>query len=83
MTIEALFNTVMGAFDFEIISENNRTLGAITFFPFMIIVQNAYCSQRLLNYTDELFCRSPRRRAPAVRGRCGGGYDDKTLILFF
>ena len=61
VTIEALFNTVMGAFDFEIISENNRTLGAITFFPFMIIVQNAYCSQRLLNYTDELFCRSPRR----------------------
>lgn len=37
-TIETLFNTVMGAFDFEIIRENNRLLGPIVFFSFMIIM---------------------------------------------
>ena len=38
VTIETLFNTVMGAFDFEIIRENNRTLGPIIFFSFMMIM---------------------------------------------
>ncbi|XP_022787247.1 uncharacterized protein LOC111327355 [Stylophora pistillata] len=38
VTIETLFNTVMGAFDFEIIKENNRTLGPIIFFSFMMIM---------------------------------------------
>ena len=37
-TIETLFNTVMGAFDFEIIRENNRILGPIIFFSFMMIM---------------------------------------------
>ena len=37
-TIETLFNTVMGAFDFEIIRENNRVLGPIIFFWFMMIM---------------------------------------------
>ena len=37
-TIETLFNTVMGAFDFEVIRENNRILGPIIFFSFMMIM---------------------------------------------
>ena len=37
-TIETLFNTVMGAFDFEIIRENNRILGPAIFFSFMMIM---------------------------------------------
>lgn len=37
-TIETLFNTVMGAFDFGIIRENNRVLGPIIFFSFMMIM---------------------------------------------
>ena len=37
-TIKTLFNTVMGAFDFEIIRENNRLLGPIIFFSFMMIM---------------------------------------------
>ena len=37
-TIETLFNTIMGAFDFEIIRENNRILGPIIFFSFMMIM---------------------------------------------
>ena len=37
-TIETLFNTVMGAFDFEVIKENNRILGPIIFFSFMMIM---------------------------------------------
>ena len=37
-TIETLFNIVMGAFDFEVIRENNRILGPIIFFSFMMIM---------------------------------------------
>ena len=37
-TIETLFNTIMGAFDFEIIRDNNRSLGPIIFLSFMIIM---------------------------------------------
>lgn len=37
-TIETLFNTVMGAFDFDIIRENDRILGPIIFFSFMMIM---------------------------------------------
>lgn len=37
-TIETLFNTIMGAFDFGIIRENNRILGPIIFFSFMMIM---------------------------------------------
>ena len=37
-TIKTLFNTVMGAFDFEIIRENNRLFGPIIFFSFMMIM---------------------------------------------
>ena len=37
-TIETLFNTIMGAFDFEIIRENNRILGPAIFFSFMMIM---------------------------------------------
>ena len=37
-TIETLFNTVMGAFDFEVIRENNRILGPTIFFSFMMIM---------------------------------------------
>ena len=37
-TIETLFNTVMGAFDFEIIRENSGILGPIIFFSFMMIM---------------------------------------------
>ncbi|KAL9972512.1 hypothetical protein ACROYT_G018834 [Oculina patagonica] len=37
-TIETLFNTVMGAFDFEIIRQNDRILGPIIFFSFMMIM---------------------------------------------
>ena len=37
-TIETLFSTVMGVFDFEIIRENNRILGPIIFFSFNMIM---------------------------------------------
>lgn len=37
-TVETLFNTVMGAFDFEIIRENSPILGPIIFFSFMMIM---------------------------------------------
>ena len=37
-TIKTLFNTVMGAFDFEIVRENNRLFGPIIFFSFMMIM---------------------------------------------
>ena len=37
-TIETLFSTVMGGFDFEIIRENNRLLGPIVFFSFNMIM---------------------------------------------
>lgn len=37
-TVETLFNTVMGGFDFEILRDNNRYFGPIIFFSFMMIM---------------------------------------------
>ena len=37
-TVETLFNTLLGGFDYTTIEENNRELGPILFFSFMIFV---------------------------------------------
>ena len=55
-TIETLFNTVMGAFDFEIIRENNRILGPTIFFSFMMIMVmillNVFLTILMDSYTE-------------------------------